>query len=225
MIDIVRCESVSLAIGREPVLSGFDIAVKAGEVVAMTGPSGSGKTTCLNVIAGLIRPTSGSVSFNGLKIDAISDARRSAIRLKHMGIVPQSNDLIPELTLGENVALPLMLMGVAKRAAVEQAEAKLRGLGLEHVAGKTPAEVSGGQAQRAAVARALVHRPEVILADEPTGALDRGNASAVMDLVVRAAREAGAAAIVVTHDSAIAQKCDRVVSIGSALPPDGVACD
>ena len=167
----LRATEVSIAFGGTPVLHEVSLAVAAGEVVAVMGPSGSGKSTLMHCLAGLLVPDSGTVELDGVALGSLSERRRSRLRLERYGFVAQFGDLVPELTLRENVELPLRLLGHGRRAAAERSAELLDRLGIAAVADARAGAASGGQVQRAAVARALAHRPAVLLADEPTGAL------------------------------------------------------
>lgn len=193
----------------DEVLRGVDIDVQPGEVVALMGPSGSGKSTLLHLLAGLLTPRSGEVRLRGERIDALGESARADLRLRRMGFVFQLGDLVPELTLVENVELPLRLTGHRRTAARRTAGDLMAALGIAEIAGRRLDEVSGGQAQRAAVARALVHSPEVVFADEPTGSLDTLAGEQVMEALVGAARETGAAVVLVTHEMSVAAFADR----------------
>ncbi|MFF0295927.1 ABC transporter ATP-binding protein [Kitasatospora sp. NPDC004615] len=195
------------------VLDGVTLSVDAGEAVALVGPSGSGKTTLLYCLAGLIRPDRGEITFRGRPLSGLTDDERSELRRTDFGFIFQSSDLVAELTIAENVALPLELLGVPKPERRERVAALLDRLGLTEHADRRPAKVSGGQAQRAAVARAVVHRPAVVFADEPTGALDSANGAVVIDLLWELAREQGSAVVLVTHDPAVARKADRTITL------------
>lgn len=194
-------------------LRGVDLSVAEGESVAIMGPSGSGKTTLLHVLAGILRPTSGSVRLRGRDLSELSDAERTALRRSEFGFVFQSGQLLPELPADENAALPLLLAGVGRAAAVAKAAEQLRRLGLAGMEQRRPGELSGGQAQRVAIARALVGEPAVIFADEPTGALDRGTGWEVMQALTESARASGAALVVVTHDPEVARWCSRTIAM------------
>ncbi|MFC0527472.1 ABC transporter ATP-binding protein [Phytohabitans kaempferiae] len=194
-------------------LDGVDIEIGAGEVVALLGPSGSGKSTLLHCLAGILRPDSGQVHYRGVRVDDRSEEERSRLRRAEFGFVFQFGSLVPELTATENVALPLRLGGAAKRPAEARARQWLERLGVADVAGKHPGEMSGGQGQRVAVARALVAGPRVVFADEPTGALDTLNGELVMDELMGAVRAEGAAILLVTHEARIAAYADRVVGL------------
>jgi putative ABC transport system ATP-binding protein len=201
------------AYGPTPALDGATMHVAAGEVVAVMGPSGSGKSTLLHCLAGIVRPDDGRVRYRDRELSAMSDAERSALRRGEFGFVFQFGQLVPELTCLENVALPLRLDGVRRREAEQRAREWLDRLEVTDVAGKRPGEVSGGQGQRVAVARALVTTPRVIFADEPTGALDSLNGERVMRLLTEAARQTGAAVVLVTHEVRVAAYSDREVVV------------
>jgi ABC-type lipoprotein export system ATPase subunit len=187
--------------------------VPAGSCLAVVGPSGSGKTSLLNCLAGIMRPSGGTVTVGGVDVWRLRRAQRAAFRLRDVGMVFQFGELIPELDLLENVSLPLRLAGTRRAAAEAAARDQLVALGLEAHLARHPAEVSGGEMQRAAVARALVHGPRLVLADEPTGSLDRRNAREVTRLLVRCARDAGAAVVVATHDPEVAAMADAVLDV------------
>lgn len=199
--------------GMARALAGVDIDVTAGESLAVMGPSGSGKSTLLHCLAGIERPDSGEVLLDGKRIDHLREPARSELRRTALGFVFQSGQLLPELPADENVALPLMLGGTARRAAVEQARQWFGPLGLQGMEDRRPGQLSGGQAQRVAIARALVGRPKVIFADEPTGALDQATGMEVIHLLTEVSRSHGAALVVVTHDANVARWCDRTVHV------------
>ncbi|PFG20902.1 ABC transporter ATP-binding protein [Serinibacter salmoneus] len=205
--------------GKEEALAGVDIDVHVGEVVALMGPSGSGKSTLLHLLAGLLRPTNGEVWLGKSRLDTASESVRASIRLRRMGFVFQFGDLVPELTLAENVELPLRLTGCSRVRARHTAGRLLEALGIAAVADRRVNEVSGGQAQRAAVARALVHSPEIVFADEPTGSLDTVAGEQVMEALVGAARETGAAVVLVTHELSVAAFADRDLQIRDGRIP------
>jgi lipoprotein-releasing system ATP-binding protein len=190
-----------------------DVTLVAAQIVAVVGPSGSGKSTLLHLLAGLDTPTQGSVTVAGRDLAAMTEAQAAAWRSREVGFVLQRDNLIPALTLRENVAAPLLFGGMPRRRGMEQADAILDRVGLLHRAHALPAEVSGGEAQRAAVARACVSRPILVFADEPTGALDQATGSSVIRLLQEVVRESGAAAMVVTHDEHVACLADRALLI------------
>jgi putative ABC transport system ATP-binding protein len=201
------------AFGPTVALSGAGLALWPGEVVAVMGPSGSGKSTLLHCLAGIIQPDAGTVVYRGQTVSALPDGPRSALRRTDFGFVFQFGQLVPELSCLENVALPLRLSGQRRRPAERLARDWLARLEVEDVADKRPGDVSGGQGQRVAVARALVTSPTVIFADEPTGALDSFNGERVMTLMVDAAKQTGAAVVLVTHEPRVAAYSDREVIV------------
>ncbi|MFF7363531.1 ATP-binding cassette domain-containing protein [Streptomyces sp. NPDC008125] len=206
--------------GATPALDGASFSVRPGEVVAVMGPSGSGKSTLLHCLAGIITPDSGSVGYAGRELSTMSDAERSALRRTEFGFVFQFGQLVPELTCVENVALPLRLSGVRRKPAERTALHWMERLEVENVAGKRPGEVSGGQGQRVAVARALASSPKVLFADEPTGALDSLNGERVMELLTEAARSSGVAVVLVTHEARVAAYSDRDVTVRDGRATD-----
>lgn len=200
--------------GAVRALDGVIIAIEAGAGVAVTGRSGCGKSTLLGLVAALDVPTSGQVLLDGSDTSGWSERERRSWRRRHVGFLFQSDDLLPHLTGFENVLHQLALVDGDDRGGEEAAarvEALLDRLKVADAAGKLPDQLSGGQRQRVAVARALVHRPPLIVADEPTGAVDRANADAILDLLVEVQRESGATLIVVTHDGAVSERLDRRV--------------
>lgn len=217
MRALLQAWGIGLSLGPTRVLHGVDITVQAGEVITIMGPSGSGKSTLLHVLAGLLRPDTGEVCLEGGRIDTLSERARSTLRLKRMGFVFQFGDLIPELTLAENVELPLRLTGTSRRPARTRAMDMLSRLAIDQVAGRRADEVSGGQAQRAAVARALVHRPAIVFADEPTGSLDTLAGELVLEALVSAARQESTAVVLVTHEPRVAAYADRAVILRDGL--------
>ncbi len=210
--------------GSTPALAGADFAIHAGETVAVMGPSGSGKSTLLHCLAGIVPPDQGAVRYNGRDLGSLSDGERSALRRADFGFVFQFGQLVPELTCEENVALPLRLTGTGRKAAAARATEWLSRLEVDDVRHHRPGQISGGQGQRVAVARALVNSPRVLFADEPTGALDSLNGERVMQLLVAAAQETKAAVVLVTHESRVAAYSDRevVVRDGRARDMAGV---
>ncbi|MEU4271929.1 ABC transporter ATP-binding protein [Streptomyces sp. NPDC026092] len=210
---LLRATGLTKTYGPTPALSGAEFAVRAGEVVAVMGPSGSGKSTLLHCLAGIVRPDAGTITYDGRELTALSDGARSALRRTDFGFVFQFGQLVPELTCAENVALPLRLNGERRKAAEARAREWLERLEVGDVAGKRPGEISGGQGQRVAVARSLVTAPRVLFADEPTGALDSLNGERVMRLLTDAARDTGAAVVLVTHEARVAAYSDREIVV------------
>jgi len=199
--------------GSTTALAGVDVEVRERDSLAIMGPSGSGKSTLLHALAGIVRPDGGEVLLCGDRIDRLGENRLSALRRKRFGFVFQSGQLLPELPADENVALPLMLEGVPRRQAVERARRWFAPLGLDGLEHRRPGQLSGGQAQRVAIARALAVEPDVVFADEPTGALDQTTSTEVVRLLTSVTREQGAALVMVTHDADVAAHCDRVLQV------------
>ena len=198
---------------RLTVLRGVDLTVASGERVAVVGRSGSGKSTLLHLLAGLSDPDEGAVTVQGQRLTGASAAARARIRNASMGFVYQFHHLLPEFTAVENVAMPLLVGGIAPAPALDRAQALLRQVDVVDRDAHRPHQLSGGERQRVAVARALAARPAVVLADEPTGSLDAANAEGVLEVMIGASATDSAALVVVTHDEAIAKRMDRVVML------------
>ena len=198
---------------RIPVLAGVDLDITAGERLAVVGRSGSGKSTLLHVLAGLLDPDDGRVHVFGEEITGANPARRAALRNAHMGFVYQLHHLLPEFTALENVAMPRLVTGESMRRVAPDARELLASVGLEERVAHRPHELSGGERQRVAIARALAGSPGVVLADEPTGNLDRESAAQVLAAMDALAAATGTAFVVVTHDEALARRMDRTVSL------------
>ena len=194
-------------------LRGVGLELSAGEFVAVVGPSGCGKSTLLHLCGGMDRPTAGAVSVDGVDLAGLDDEALTALRRDRVGFVFQFFNLLPTLTLAENIALPLLLAGVASRPGLARAGEAARRVGLTHRLGHYPGGVSGGELQRAAVARAVVHRPALVIADEPTGNLDSDNGRRVLSLLRDLNRETGVALLLATHDPALAAAADRVLRL------------
>ncbi|AWN29274.1 ABC transporter ATP-binding protein [Streptomyces libani] len=221
--SLLAAEGLYKAYGATPALDGAEFSIHPGEVVAVMGPSGSGKSTLLHCLAGIISPDSGTVRYGPHTLTRLSDAQRSALRRTDFGFVFQFGQLVPELTALENVALPLRLNGTKRKEAERQARAWLEELEVEAVHDRRPGEISGGQGQRIAVARALATRPRVIFADEPTGALDSLNGERVLTLLTNAARESNAAVVLVTHEARVAAYSDREIVVRDGKVKDMLA--
>jgi putative ABC transport system ATP-binding protein len=200
-------------------LRGVDISIERGEFVAIMGPSGCGKSTLLNLLAGLDRPTAGEVWLDGERIEGLSETDLARLRRRKVGVVFQFFNLVPTLSAVENVELPLLLVGRRRRKARRSAIELLTDLGIPEKAEAAPAELSGGQQQRVALARALANRPDVVLADEPTGNLDSAAARGVLGLF-REARGRGQTLLLVTHDASVASAADRVITLRDGLVAD-----
>lgn len=222
----VEARDVTLSFGQTPALRGASVSVLAGEVLAVMGPSGSGKSTLLHCLAGILVPDSGEIHFDGRRLDTMSEPARSALRRDRFGFVFQFGQLVPELTAEENVALPLLLGGVRRDRALAQARPWFDRLGLDGLHGRRSGELSGGQAQRVALARGLIARPTILFADEPTGSLDSLTGEQVMELMVSAAREDGTTVVLVTHEARVAAYADREVVVRdgrvTSLTPEAV---
>ncbi len=213
MTPQITARAVVKSYGNSPALRGVDFAAERGEIVAITGPSGSGKSTLLHCLAGIVRPDAGSVHFDGARIDDASEEERSRLRRSRFGVLFQFGHLIPELTAAENVAMPLLLAGVRRREAITAAGNWLERFDVADLSAELPTQMSGGQAQRVAAARALVTEPDVLFADEPTGALDTLSGEHVMTQVQRVARSSATTVLLVTHDARIAAYADREVVV------------
>lgn len=225
MTVMIEARNVTFSFGRTPALRGASIAVDAGEILAVMGPSGSGKSTLLHCLAGILVPDSGEILFDGARVDSMTETERSSLRRDRFGFVFQFGQLVPELTAAENVALPLLLNGVRRTEALRKAYGWFERLGLDGMEQRRSGELSGGQAQRVALARGLVAGPEVLFADEPTGALDSLTGEQVMELLVAAAREQGTTVILVTHEPRVAAYADREVIVrdGRVNAPERIA--
>jgi len=212
-VPILAARGLEHSFGRTQALRGIDIDVLPGEILAVMGPSGSGKSTLLHVLAGVLVPDLGSVYYNGREISSLDEAARSTLRLTDFGFVFQFGQLLPDLSALDNVCVPLMLAGSSRKAARVRATEQLAELGLGELLGKLPGQMSGGEAQRVAVARALVTAPAVLFADEPTGSLDSLAAEHVLEAMTRLARARGTTVLIITHDPRTAAYADREVIV------------
>ena len=214
---IMSARGLEMSFGQTRALRGVDLDLLAGEVLAVTGPSGSGKSTLLHVMAGVLVPDAGRVDYHGgdvsQDITALDEAARSRLRLKEFGFIFQFGQLLPDLSALDNVTIPLLLAGTARRRALAQARETLGELGLSEHLDKRPTQLSGGQAQRAAVARALVTNPRLLFADEPTGSLDSLAAERTMEVLLSSVHSRGAGLVIITHDARVAAYADREVTV------------
>ena len=209
----IEARDLFLSFGETPALRGANFSVKRGEIVALMGPSGSGKSTLLHCLAGILVPDFGEVWFDGRRVDTLSEKERSALRRDDFGFVFQFGQLVPELSAEENVALPLLLGGMGRAQALAEARSWFERLGLDGMQHHRSGEMSGGQAQRVALARGLVTQPEVLFADEPTGSLDSLTGELVMELLTAGARQQGTTVVLVTHEPRVAAYADREVVV------------
>ena len=211
--SVVSAQGVAKRYGADTVFANVSLDVAAGEFVAIVGDSGVGKSTLLNGLAGLDTFDEGRITLCGQDLGTASDDARALLRRQHVGFVFQAFHVLPHLDVSQNIALPLMLLGQAPSDIAPRVQAMLEAVGLQGLGERLPQQLSGGQLQRVAIARALVHRPALLLADEPTGNLDPGTATRVMDLLLAQTREQGAALVLVTHSEAAARRGDRVLHL------------
>ncbi len=209
----IEAQDLVFSFGETPALRDASLSVQRGETVAIMGPSGSGKSTLLHCLAGILVPASGRVIFDGQRIDALSEDQRSRLRRDHFGFVFQFGQLVPELTAEENVALPLLLGGIRRQQALARARSWFPRLELDGLESHRAGEMSGGQAQRVALARGMVAQPDVLFADEPTGSLDSLTGELVMNLMTSVAREEEITVVLVTHEPRVAAYADREVIV------------
>jgi putative ABC transport system ATP-binding protein len=210
---LIEARGIYKTFGQTPALRGANVTVPRGEIFAIMGPSGSGKSTLLHCLAGIFTPDMGDVLFDGQVVNAMSETDRTKLRRTAFGFVFQFGQLVPELTAADNIALPLLLNRTKRRVAYKTAGTWLDKLGIGDKGGRRTGELSGGEAQRVAVARALALAPKVIFADEPTGSLDSLTGEKVMGLLMDLARQQGATVVIVTHEARIAAYADRVATV------------
>ena len=209
----IEARDIVKSFGETPALRGATVSAGQGEILAVMGPSGSGKSTLLHCLAGILVPDQGEAWCGGQRLDTLSEDRRSELRRDRFGFVFQSGQLVPELTAEENIALPLLLGGTRRAPALAEARKWFGRLGLDGLEHRRSGELSGGQAQRVALARGLVARPDVLFADEPTGSLDSVTGEHVMNLLSASAREQNTTVILVTHEARVAAYADREVIV------------
>jgi putative ABC transport system ATP-binding protein len=219
--NVIEAREVYRSFGPTPALQCASIAAAPGEILAIMGPSGSGKSTLLHCLAGIFPPDRGEIWFDGRRLDTLSETQRTRLRRTAFGFLFQFGQLVPELSVADNIALPLLLNRVKRKEAYERATGWLSRLRLDGLGQRRTGELSGGQAQRVALARALVTNPRVIFADEPTGSLDSVTGEMVMNLMVGLVREEGTTLILVTHDARVAGRADREILVrdGKAFDP------
>lgn len=220
-VPVLSGRNLRVSFGVTEALRGVDVDIFAGEVLAVMGPSGSGKSTLLHALAGVVKPDTGTVTYDGTDVTALSEAERSALRLNAFGFVFQFGQLLPDLSALDNVSLPLLLSGISRRRALRQAKSWLERLGLDGLGDKLPGEMSGGQAQRVAISRALVNAPKVVFADEPTGSLDSLASENVMLTLTELARATGTTVVIITHDPRTAAYADREIIVRDGLVTSG----
>ena len=214
---LLHTRGITKNFGQVQALAGVSVGIARGETVAIMGPSGSGKSTLLHCLSGVLVPDQGDVTFDGQPVSALHDRERSHLRLTRFGFVFQDGQLIPELSARENVALPLMLTGTPRSRALGTADGMLERLGLADLRHRRPGDMSGGQAQRTAIARALAAQPAVVFADEPSGALDQATGHEMMQLLTTTVAMSGASLVLVTHDVNVARWCSRLIEIRDGL--------
>lgn len=220
---IISARDIKKKFGQTEALRGVSLDVEAGEVLAIMGPSGSGKSTLLHSLAAITGVDSGEIVFDGKRIDKLNDKDRSILRRTAFGFVFQFSQLVPELSVHDNVALPLLLNGTNRKAAYQKAAEWIKKVGLKGKENSLPGEISGGQAQRVAIARAMVIEPRILFADEPTGSLDSLNSEKVMELFIKTAKDNGTTVIMVTHEPTIAAYADREVIVRDGVISSGGA--
>lgn len=210
---MIKLRDINKSYGDLRVLRDISLSIDKGEIVAITGPSGAGKTTLLQIMGTLDRPDSGIVDYNGTNVSSLNDKELSRFRNRNIGFVFQFHQLLPEFTLLENVAMPAMIGNAPRQGVMSHARELLDYLGLGQRLEHKPAQLSGGECQRAAVARALINHPEVILADEPSGSLDSANRDELQKLFSRLRSEMGQTIVIVTHDQQLAARADRIIQM------------
>lgn len=214
---MIQVRNIKKSFGNLEVLKGIDLDIERGKVVSIVGPSGAGKTTLLQIMGTLDKADSGSINIDGVDVMKLSDAKRSSFRNKHMGFVFQFHQLLPEFTALENVMMPALIGGTSRREAKKRAEELLAFMGLSDRASHKPSELSGGEKQRVAVARALVNKPDVVFADEPSGSLDTQNKQELHRLFFDLRDRLGQTFVIVTHDEQLADLADRKICMRDGI--------
>ena len=210
------CKSFTQGKNKIKVLNDISLSIKKGEVIALVGPSGCGKTTLLQLLGLLDKADSGKIIINDIDYSKKSDAAKTTCRLNKLGFVYQAHNLLSDFTALENCIMPLLIANTPKKTAIAQATELLSSLGLKNRINHYPSQLSGGEQQRVAIARSLIHKPELILADEPTGNLDHDNAKKVMDLLIQAVRQMQNSLVIVTHNLEIVKNADKILTINNA---------
>lgn len=214
---MIKLEGITKSYGSLQVLKGIDLEIERGEIVSITGPSGAGKTTLLQIMGSLDKPDSGSVMYDGTELSGMKDKEAAAFRNRHIGFVFQFHQLLAEFTASENIMIPCLIAGMTKAGAKARAEELLDILGLADRSSHKPSELSGGESQRIAVARALANRPDVILADEPSGSLDSRNKEELHKLFFQLREKFGQTFVIITHDEALSKTTDRTIRITDGI--------
>lgn len=214
---MIKLEGITKSYGSLQVLKGIDLEIERGEIVSITGPSGAGKTTLLQIMGSLDKPDSGSVMYDGTELSGMKDKEAAAFRNRHIGFVFQFHQLLAEFTASENIMIPCLIAGMTKAGAKARAEELLDILGLADRSSHKPSELSGGESQRIAVARALANRPDVILADEPSGSLDSHNKEELHKLFFELREKFGQTFVIITHDEALSKTTDRTIRITDGI--------
>lgn len=212
---MLSAAKLSKSIGSTDILKNIDVALQENETVALTGPSGSGKTSLLHILGLLDRPTTGTVNILGADTKALTEKERTTLRRDSMGFVYQFHHLLPNFDALENVAMPLLIQGKNKQKAYVASENLLKEVGLGHRLHHKAHQLSGGEQQRVAIARAIIHQPKILLADEPTGNLDTKNSQHIFELLIDLARKRNMCALIATHNDALAQQLDRVITLSA----------
>ncbi|MFN3951188.1 MAG: ABC transporter ATP-binding protein [Thermaurantimonas sp.] len=210
---MIRARSLCKSYGLLQVIDHVDVEIEQGKMIAIVGPSGAGKSTLLNLLGALDHPDSGEVEFEGVSYQKLSEKKLTELKNKKIGFVFQFHHLLPEFTAVENVAIPAMIGGLSRKSAEDKAKVWLQKLGLEHRLAHKPSELSGGEQQRVAVARALINDPKIIMADEPTGNLDSKNADQVSNIFQDLSKRLGITFLIVTHNDKLASMADEVISL------------
>lgn len=212
-MPLIQLKGITKSFDEIRVLKGIDLTIEQGEIVSITGPSGAGKSTLLHIMGGLDKPDKGEVFYNGTDIAKYNEKERAAFRNKNIGFVFQFHELMPEFTALENIMMPALIAGSSKAESEKRAMEILRVLNLQNKAGNKPAEMSGGENQRIAVARALMNSPQIILADEPSGSLDSRNREELHNLFFKLRQDLGQTFVIITHDESLASKADRIIRL------------